>query len=71
MTRLKLYLTALLILLAVLLIAQNTGPAEIRLLLWTVAPPLAIMLLATLLLGVALGVLAALLAGRRPPRKAP
>ena len=66
MNRTKLVLIAVAAVLALILIVQNTEDVQTRVLFWTVALPRAVLLLVTLLLGFAIGVLAGQRV-RRPP----
>lgn len=69
MTRFKLALGIILLLLTVLIILQNSAPVETKFLLYSLVLPQALLLLLTTLIGFALGVIAVLLSGRqrRPP----
>ena len=69
MTRFKLALGTILLLLTALIILQNSAPVEIKFLFFSLVLPQALLLLLTTLIGFALGVIAALLSGRkrRPP----
>jgi uncharacterized integral membrane protein len=64
----KLFSALLLALLATVVLLQNTETVETRFLFLTVSTPLSLLLLATLLIGFALGVILTLLYGR-PSRK--
>jgi len=57
MNRFKMICTALLALLGVIIILQNTTPVETKLLFLTITMPRAILLMGTTLIGFALGVL--------------
>jgi len=57
MNRFKMICTALLALLGVIIILQNTAPVETKLLFLTITMPRAILLMGTTLIGFALGVL--------------
>jgi len=57
MNRFKMICTALLALLGVIIILQNTEPVETKLLFLTITMPRAILLMGTTLIGFALGVL--------------
>lgn len=69
MLRFKLALGAILLLLAVIIMLQNSAPLEIKFLFFSLVMPQALLLLLTTLIGFALGVIAVLLIGRQ--RKAP
>ena len=57
MKRFKLIFTAILALLCIIIILQNTGPVETKLLFLSITMPRAILLMGTTLIGFALGVL--------------
>jgi putative membrane protein len=57
MNHFKMICTALLALLGVIIILQNTAPVETKLLFLTITMPRAILLMGTTLIGFALGVL--------------
>jgi len=57
MERFKLIATAILALLGVIIILQNTEPVETKLLFFSITMPRAILLMGTTLIGFALGVL--------------
>jgi putative membrane protein len=57
MNRLKLISTAVLTLLGIIIILQNTAPVETKILFLTITMPRAILLMGTTLIGFALGVL--------------
>ena len=57
MERFKLVSIALLIMLCIIIILQNTQPVETRILFMTITMPRAILLMVTTLIGFALGVL--------------
>ena len=57
MNRFKMICTALLALLGVIIILQNTAPVETKLLFLTITMPRAVLLMGTTLIGFALGVL--------------
>lgn len=69
MTRFKLALGTILLLLTALIILQNSAPVETKFLFFSLVLPQALLLLLTTLIGFALGVIAVLLSGRkrRPP----
>lgn len=69
MLRFKLALGAILLLLAVIIMLQNSAPLEIKFLFFSLVMPQALLLLLTTLIGFALGVIAVLLIGRQ--RKVP
>ena len=64
MTRFKLALGTILLLLTALIILQNSAPVETKFLFFSLVLPQALLLLLTTLIGFALGVLAVLLIGR-------
>ena len=68
MSRWKLAAVAVIAILAIIVVAQNTQAVETRLLLVTVTMPRAILLLVTMLIGFVLGVLTA---GRISKKSAP
>ena len=61
MERFKLVSIAVLVILGVIIILQNTQPVETRILLMTITMPRAILLMGTTLIGFALGVLVSFL----------
>jgi putative membrane protein len=61
MERFKLVSIAVLVLLGVIIILQNTQPVETRILFMTITMPRAILLMGTTLIGFALGVLVSFL----------
>ena len=66
MKKLKLYAAFVLTLLAIILFIQNREPVETRLLFATVVMPRAALLIVTMLIGIATGILIALgLSGKR------
>jgi lipopolysaccharide assembly protein A len=70
-TQYKLIVAVILALLAMIVILQNTIDITTRILFFTVTMPLWILLLGTILVGFALGVIITLLAGREKRRKEP
>ena len=70
MSRWKLAAVAIVAILAIIVVAQNTQAVETRLLFVTVIMPRAVLLLITLLFGFVLGVLAAGRITRKPAPKA-
>jgi uncharacterized integral membrane protein len=70
MSRWKLVAVAIVAILAIVVVAQNTQAVETRLLFVTVIMPRAILLLITLLVGFVLGVLAAGRIARKPAPRA-
>ena len=60
MTRTKLVITAVLALLVLIVILQNTTPVETKVLFFTLTMPRAVLLIGTTLIGFLLGVLVAL-----------
>jgi lipopolysaccharide assembly protein A len=70
-TKYKLIVAVILALLAMIVILQNTIDITTRILFFTVTMPLWILLLGTILVGFALGVIITLLAGREKRRKEP
>lgn len=71
MKNLKLYSFFILAVLAILIILQNTVEVPIRILYLTMNAPLATLLLLTLLVGMALGMLIAYLVNRRARKRHP
>jgi uncharacterized integral membrane protein len=72
MQRFKLIFTAILALLGVIIILQNTEPVETKLLFLSITMPRAILLMGTTLIGFALGVLVSFFfQGRDKPQKLP
>jgi uncharacterized integral membrane protein len=72
MTKSRLVIAAVLALLASVVILQNTGTVETRVLFLTISLPQAVLLLTTLLIGFALGVIVTMIYGKqrkRNPRK--
>jgi uncharacterized integral membrane protein len=65
MHRLKLVAIAILALLGVIIILQNTAPVETKLLFFSITMPRAILLVGTTLIGFALGVLASFFIQRK------
>lgn len=65
MTRFKLALATILLLLTTIIILQNSGPLEIKFLFFSLVMPQALLLLLTTLIGFALGVIAVLLSQRQ------
>ena len=61
MERFKLISVAILVILGVIIILQNTQPVETRILFMTITMPRAILLMGTTLIGFALGVLVSFL----------
>ena len=70
MSRWKLLAVAIVAILAIIVVAQNTQAVETKLLFATVIMPRAILLLIALLVGFVLGVLAAARISRKPMPKA-
>ncbi|KPJ97696.1 MAG: hypothetical protein AMJ60_10535 [Desulfobacterales bacterium SG8_35] len=72
MERFKLIATAILALLGVIIILQNTEPVETKLLFLSITMPRAILLMGTTLIGFALGVLVSFFFKRKdqPPKSA-
>ena len=70
MSRWKLAAAAIIAILAIIVVAQNTQSVETRLLFVTVTMPRAVLLFITLLVGFVMGVLAAGWILRRPVSKA-
>jgi lipopolysaccharide assembly protein A len=70
-TKYKLIVAVILALLAMIVILQNTIDITTRILFFTVTMPLWILLLGTILVGFALGVIITLLAVREKRRKEP
>jgi len=70
MERFKLIVTAILAMLGVVIILQNTEPVETKLLFLSITMPRAILLMGTTLIGFALGVLVSLFFRRKnnPPK---
>jgi putative membrane protein len=70
MERFKLIATAILALLGVIIILQNTEPVETKLLFLSITMPRAILLMGTTLIGFALGVLVSFFFKRKeqPPK---
>jgi putative membrane protein len=70
MERFKLIVTAILAMLGVVIILQNTEPVETKLLFLSITMPRAILLMGTTLIGFALGVLVSLFFHRKhkPPQ---
>jgi len=69
MNRLRTGLFALLAVVVVIVVLQNTGPVETRLLFATVTMPRAVLLFVTLLVGFVLGLVAAGWRGHKPGKK--
>jgi uncharacterized integral membrane protein len=72
MTKSRLVIAAVLALLASVVILQNAGTVETRVLFLTIPLPQAVLLLTTLLIGFALGVIVTMIYGKqrkRNPRK--
>jgi uncharacterized integral membrane protein len=69
MERFKTILIAILALLGVIIILQNTTPVETKILFLTITMPRAILLIGTTLIGFALGVLASLFFKRKEKTK--
>ncbi|UCG88456.1 MAG: LapA family protein [Gemmatimonadota bacterium] len=69
MARWKLGAVALIVIVAIIVVAQNTQSVETKVLFVTVVMPRAVLLLITLLVGFALGVLAVGRMSRRPGPK--
>jgi len=69
MKRFKLISTAVLILLGIIIILQNTEQVETRLLFVSITMPRAILLMATTLIGFALGILVSLFFQRKDQPK--
>jgi putative membrane protein len=65
MERFKLIVTAILAMLGVIIILQNTEPVETKLLFLSITMPRAILLMGTTLIGFALGVLVSLFFQRK------
>ena len=71
MERFKLIATAILALLGVIIILQNTEPVETKILFLSITMPRAILLMGTTLIGFALGVLVSFFFKRRDETKKP
>ena len=69
MHRFKMISTAVLTLLGLIIILQNTQPVETRLLFLTITMPRAILLIGTTLIGFALGVLVSFLFQRKEQQR--
>jgi putative membrane protein len=72
MERFKMISTAILALLGIIIILQNTEPVETKLLFFSITMPRAILLMGTTFIGFALGVLVSLFFKRKDqPQKSP
>ncbi len=71
MERFKMISTAILALLGVIIILQNTEPVETRILFLSITMPRAILLIGTTLIGFALGVLVSFFFKRKDETKQP
>ena len=71
MHRFKLIATAILALLGVIIILQNTTPVETKLLFFSITMPRAILLVGTTLIGFSLGVLASFFFQRKDKTQKP
>jgi uncharacterized integral membrane protein len=72
MERFKLISTAILALIGVIIILQNTEPVETKLLFFSITMPRAILLMATTFIGFSLGVLVSVFFKRKDqPQKSP
>jgi len=69
MHKAKLVVGTILALLVAILILQNSANVETRVLFWTLTMPRAVLLLGTLLIGFALGVIATMLGKRTENRR--
>ena len=69
MERIKLVAIAVLALLGVIIILQNTEQVETKLLFWSITMPRAILLMGTTLIGFALGVLVSLFKRKAKSKK--
>lgn len=65
MSKTRLIISAILIVLVLILIFQNLDPCGVRFLFWAGSLPRALMLLITLLIGFAIGFLVATMQGRK------
>lgn len=69
MNRVKMISTAILALLGIIIILQNTAPVETKILFFSITMPRAILLMGTTLIGFALGVLVSLFFPRKEQPK--
>ena len=67
--RIRIAIAIVVAILVVIVVLQNTQTVETKLLFVTIAMPRAVLLLVTLLVGFALGLIAATWLSRRPPKK--